>query len=191
MKSLGMRAAGERLERMKASVRWAGDGFRNLHPVLPGLRADLFASDGVSAFSLDPSVSSKVQILRWLALTASAGLVSQPPSFIVAGPGFRPGLDQGGLQRIFTTSAGLEVLPGDSWTLRGTVYRLTMFDLNDALGTSALAGEGFPEGFEDFDQRFQGTSTGLELSASRRLSRTIGAAIALKSSKAIGYPPSD
>ena len=38
MKSLGMRAAGERLERMKASVRWAGDGFRNLHPVLPGLR---------------------------------------------------------------------------------------------------------------------------------------------------------
>ncbi len=145
--------------------------------VLPGLRADLFASDGESAFSLDPSVSSKVQILRWLALTASAGLVSQPPSFIVAGPGFRPGLDQGGLQRIFTSSAGLEVSPGDYWTLRGTVYRLTMFDLNDALGTSALAGEGFPEGFEDFDQRFRGTSTGLELSASRRLSRTIGAAI--------------
>ena len=38
MKSLGMRAAGARLERMKASARWAGDGFRNLHPVLPGLR---------------------------------------------------------------------------------------------------------------------------------------------------------
>ena len=38
MKSLGQRAAGERLERMQASPRWAGDGFRNLHPVLPGLR---------------------------------------------------------------------------------------------------------------------------------------------------------
>lgn len=38
MKSLGMRAAGLRLERMKASARWVGDGFRNLHPVLPGLR---------------------------------------------------------------------------------------------------------------------------------------------------------
>ena len=38
MKSLGQRAGGERLERMQASPRWAGDGFRNLHPVLPGLR---------------------------------------------------------------------------------------------------------------------------------------------------------
>ena len=38
MKSLGSRPKGERLERMQASPRWAGDGFRNVHPVLPGLR---------------------------------------------------------------------------------------------------------------------------------------------------------
>ncbi len=38
MKSFGQRAAGLRLERMQASPRWAGDGFRNIHPVLPGLR---------------------------------------------------------------------------------------------------------------------------------------------------------
>ncbi|MFM2065517.1 MAG: hypothetical protein RLZZ584_426 [Pseudomonadota bacterium] len=38
MKSLGKRAAGLRLERMAASPLWAGDGFRNLHPVRPGLR---------------------------------------------------------------------------------------------------------------------------------------------------------
>jgi L-ascorbate metabolism protein UlaG (beta-lactamase superfamily) len=38
MKSLGKRAAGLRLERMQASPLWAGDGFRNKHPVLPGLR---------------------------------------------------------------------------------------------------------------------------------------------------------
>jgi L-ascorbate metabolism protein UlaG (beta-lactamase superfamily) len=38
MKSFGKRAAGERLERMQASLRWAGEGFRNLHPILPGLR---------------------------------------------------------------------------------------------------------------------------------------------------------
>src|SRR5262245_23508652 len=38
MKSLGARASGARLERMRASPRWAGEGFRNLHPVLPGLR---------------------------------------------------------------------------------------------------------------------------------------------------------
>ncbi|HET9642229.1 MAG TPA: MBL fold metallo-hydrolase, partial [Burkholderiaceae bacterium] len=38
MKSLGSRPKGERLERMKASPLWAGEGFRNAHPVMPGLR---------------------------------------------------------------------------------------------------------------------------------------------------------
>ena len=38
MKSLGKKADGLRLDRMKSSPLWAGDGFRNMHPVLPGLR---------------------------------------------------------------------------------------------------------------------------------------------------------
>ena len=38
MKSLGARAHGLRLERMQASRLWAGDGFRNLAPIRPGLR---------------------------------------------------------------------------------------------------------------------------------------------------------
>jgi L-ascorbate metabolism protein UlaG (beta-lactamase superfamily) len=38
MKSLGAKAHGLRLERMKASPLWAGEGFRNIHPITPGLR---------------------------------------------------------------------------------------------------------------------------------------------------------
>ena len=38
MNSFGKRAQGERLERMRASLRWDGTGFRNLHPIAPGLR---------------------------------------------------------------------------------------------------------------------------------------------------------
>ena len=38
MKSLGKRAEGARLERMAASPRWRDGGFRNLHPIEPGLR---------------------------------------------------------------------------------------------------------------------------------------------------------
>lgn len=38
MKSLGAKAQGLRLERMHASPMWHGDGFRNIHPVLAGLR---------------------------------------------------------------------------------------------------------------------------------------------------------
>src|SRR5262249_33588766 len=38
MKALGRKAGGLRLERMRASPRWSEGGFRNLHPVQPGLR---------------------------------------------------------------------------------------------------------------------------------------------------------
>ena len=38
MKSLGKKPKGARLERIKASPLWAGDSFRNVHPVIPGLR---------------------------------------------------------------------------------------------------------------------------------------------------------
>jgi L-ascorbate metabolism protein UlaG (beta-lactamase superfamily) len=38
MKSLGRRSDGARLERMQASTRWVGEGFRNAHPIPPGLR---------------------------------------------------------------------------------------------------------------------------------------------------------
>ncbi len=43
MKSLGKRSQGLRLERIQASPRWFGDRFRNVHPMLPGLR-DLSAA---------------------------------------------------------------------------------------------------------------------------------------------------
>jgi len=55
MKSLGQRADGLRLERMRASRLWSGQAFRNIHPVLPGLRdtvaprpslRDFLSSDG-------------------------------------------------------------------------------------------------------------------------------------------------
>ena len=38
MMSFGAKPAGLRLERMKASPLWSGESFRNVHPVLPGLR---------------------------------------------------------------------------------------------------------------------------------------------------------
>lgn len=38
MRTFGKRADGERLERMRASPLWGDGGFRNLHPILAGLR---------------------------------------------------------------------------------------------------------------------------------------------------------
>jgi L-ascorbate metabolism protein UlaG (beta-lactamase superfamily) len=50
MKSLGRKAAGLRLERMRSSPMWAGEGFRNIHPVLPGLRDANAAPPTLSEF---------------------------------------------------------------------------------------------------------------------------------------------
>ena len=50
MKSLGKRADGLRLERMQASPLWAGSGFRNQHPVLPGLRDTSVAMPSIGDF---------------------------------------------------------------------------------------------------------------------------------------------
>jgi len=38
MKSMGSKPEGVRLERIQSSPLWTGDRFRNIHPVLPGLR---------------------------------------------------------------------------------------------------------------------------------------------------------
>jgi len=50
MKSLGSRVKGARLERIEASPRWSGDGFRNLHPIAPGLRDPGAAMPTVTEF---------------------------------------------------------------------------------------------------------------------------------------------
>jgi L-ascorbate metabolism protein UlaG (beta-lactamase superfamily) len=41
VRTFGGKAAGARRERMRASPRWAGEGFRNVHPILPGLRENV------------------------------------------------------------------------------------------------------------------------------------------------------
>lgn len=50
MISFGRRALHERLERMQASPRWAGSGFHNVHPMLPGLRDATVARPTLAEF---------------------------------------------------------------------------------------------------------------------------------------------
>ncbi|AXE36440.1 MBL fold metallo-hydrolase [Chromobacterium phragmitis] len=50
MKSLGKKAAGARLERMRASPLWAGNGFRNVYPIPPDLRDSAVAMPSLRDF---------------------------------------------------------------------------------------------------------------------------------------------
>ena len=50
MRSFGAKAAGLRLERMRASPLWGGEAFRNVHPKLPNLRDPSAAPPTLSEF---------------------------------------------------------------------------------------------------------------------------------------------
>src|SRR5258706_10089037 len=99
MKSLGSRPKGPRQERIQASPRWAGDGFRNVHPVIPGLKdpdtpmptvKDFFCEDGrrvptaplPSTSPLETWRSKPQSGLRVTSLGHSTGLIG-----IDGGPG--------------------------------------------------------------------------------------------------------
>ncbi len=50
MKVLGSKPDGKRLERMQGSLAWVGNGFRNFHPILPGLRDATVSMPKLSEF---------------------------------------------------------------------------------------------------------------------------------------------
>jgi len=145
----------------------------------PSLRADLYVSGHENALGLDPGFAARLAVTPELTFEARAILASQMPSFIVAGPGFRPGLDQGGLQRAFHTSFGATIDMQDGWSFGATLFSVAFFEMNDALGTNALSGEGFPDGFDQFADRYDGQSYGIELSAKRRLTKRLGGIVAV------------
>ena len=66
MKSFGKLAQGARLERMQASPRWVGNGFRNVHPITPGLRDPATPRPSVSEFLLGGERRVPDHVLPWL-----------------------------------------------------------------------------------------------------------------------------
>ena len=63
MKSLGSKASGARLERMRESPRWTGEGFHNVHPILPGLRDPNASMPGLSDFLCGPERGKPMRAL--------------------------------------------------------------------------------------------------------------------------------
>lgn len=141
--------------------------------ITPGLRADVYASDGErggTAWAIEPRLSSVLHIARWLRLVQAHGVASQRPSFFLPGPGFAPDLG-GGLQRSFQTSAGVEAdLPLDI-EAKVVFFRSAFFNMTDAFGTSTFTDLVTPE---VFDQRSLGSAIGMEVSAKRRLTKRLG-----------------
>lgn len=104
--------------------------------VTPGVRADLYASDGASAVGVDPRVAGRLTVSERVALLSTFGVAHQPPAFVVPVPGFQPGGLRGGLQRALQQSLGLELDLGDDTLLTTTVFQNAFFNMTDPLGAS-------------------------------------------------------
>ena len=177
----------------QATVGVRGDAVIKVTPrleVTPGVRVDFFTSKRagaaiLTAVAVDPRLAARFAVTPALRIVTASGLASQTPSFILPGPGFSLDLT-GGLQRSFQSSFGVEAdLP---WDVTGiaTVFHNAFFNMTDALGTNAP-----PGGSSDFPTRFDarslGSSTGLELTLRRRLTRRLGGFVSYTLSRSKRY----
>lgn len=104
--------------------------------VTPGMRVDLYGSDGASAVGLEPRLGTRARITERLHLLTAFGIAHQPPAFVVPVPGFQPGGLRDGLQRAVQESIGLELDLGDSTTFTSTVFQNSFFNMSDPLGVN-------------------------------------------------------
>jgi len=114
--------------------------------VVPGVRADLFASQGATAVGIDPRVATRTRVTDKLSILAAGGLAHQAPAFVVPVPGFTPGGIRGGLQKAVQQSLGLELQVLTDTTLTATFFHNGFFDMSDPLGATAPVPPGCPPG---------------------------------------------
>ncbi|MEO7328505.1 MAG: TonB family protein, partial [Minicystis sp.] len=176
--------------RKDLSVGFHADAVIEVDPrfeLTPGLRVDLYGSQGKTQMGVDPRLSARIAVNRSLRLLPAIGLASQTPSFILPGPGFSLGIN-GPLQRSLQSSVGVEMdLPED---VRATaaVFWNAFFDMTDGLGTARASADDFDP---SFGQRANGTSYGMELTVHRRLTKKLGGFLSytLSHSNRITYRP--
>lgn len=137
--------------------------------VTPGLRLDLYSSDGQSAFALDPRISARFKIAPWLTIVHADGISHQPPAFVIPLPGRTPAGLKGGLQEAVQTSAGVELQLGAGTKATVTGFYNAFFNMTDAFASN---NDGPPDASDD--PRSLGSAMGLELYLHRDLTQRLG-----------------
>jgi TonB family protein len=151
--------------------------------IIPGARVDFWSSGGVTTWSADARLATRILLRDDVRLLHALGVAHQTPSFIVPTPGFQVGNLRGGLQRSLQTSAGVEAdLPAET-TGSVAVFYNGFFNMTDLLAT---AGAGDSQGGDiDLTSRTLGSAVGLEVYIKRRLTKQLGGFVAYTLSRSI------
>ncbi|WP_437877700.1 TonB family protein [Sorangium sp. So ce513] len=153
--------------------------------IVPGVRGDLFASDGATAATVDPRLATRLQATPGVALLSAFGVTHQPPGFLGAVPGMQVGGLQGGAQTGLLASAGVELRLPEGFRATVTAFRSGFFNLSDPLGNRPPTTDiGLARRAE---LRATGSTHGLEIHAHRSLSRRVGGFVSYTLSRSIRH----
>lgn len=142
---------------------------RGIH-VAPGLRTDVYRSQGVTVVGVDPRVSAQFDVNRSLRLEHSLGMAHQRPNFTAQVPGAQVADLEDGLQRALLWSSGLKLkLPLDLLA-SATVFRSAYFNALDPIG----GGRDFTIDRAALDRRTTVSAAGLELHVARPVTKRLG-----------------
>lgn len=138
--------------------------------IAPGIRADVYRSQGTTKIGVDPRISAEFQVNPTLRFEHSFGFAHQRPNFAAQVPGAQVADLQGGLQWALLWSSGVRLaLPAD-FSASATVFRTAYFRALDPIG-----------GARDFtidrtviERRSTVSGGGLELQISRAMTRRLG-----------------
>ncbi len=142
--------------------------------ITPGLRVDVYVSDGASAVGIDPRISARYELNDKWRLLHAFGIAHQPPSFVIPIPGFQISNLDTGLQRAAQHSAGVEADLPEEFSAGVTLFQNAFFRMTDVLGT--IKDDGNDETDEDpkIDDRSLGHSYGVEVFVRRSLAKKLG-----------------
>jgi TonB family protein len=138
--------------------------------VSPGLRADLYTSQGVTKVGLDPRVAAEFDVSRTVRLDHSIGIAHQRPNFAAQVPGAQVADLSSGLQWALLWSSGVRVRLPAEVTASATVFRSAYFNALDPIGGA----RDFAIDQTSLNRRATISAAGLELRLERPLRQRIG-----------------
>ena len=136
----------------------------------PGLRADIYSSQGTTAIGIDPRLAADFDVSRRLRFEHALGIAHQRPNFTAQVPGAQVADLAGGLQWGLLWSSGIKVrLPLDLLA-SATVFRSAFVNALDPLG----GGRDFTLDRTALDRRALVSAAGLELHVARPVTKRLG-----------------
>jgi TonB family protein len=136
----------------------------------PGVRVDLFRSQGDQAVGVDPRLAARYHLTKTVDVIHTFGIAHQIPSYVPGVPGAVVGGLEGGLQESMQSSAGVEVELPDDFSASATVFQNAYFKLTDPISLS----QNLALNADIAEERATGSARGLELQVKRSFTRRVG-----------------